>query len=286
MKSDLKTTNCSQEVTENLENFFRCIAICNDCIAVKDPKNDSKIKYNGPSVDEVVLNEMAQEAGIGFFCERESSSVNIQMADKVEKFNMVKAYPFDSVRKCMSVVVEHPTEQNKVICFVKGADTNVLPMIAQDTKEAADCKKLVEDNVEEFACKGLRTLCFAMKIMDWEQGKDPETLNSEDVECGLTLLAATGVEDLLQENVKECISDFRKAGINVWMLTGDKGATAKEIGVSCGLVTPVNSQNHLDGTQQTPNCINTDALVVPEHEGEVKNSNLILEFGAMHLDST
>lgn len=69
----------------------------------------------------------------------------------------------------------------------------------------------------------------------------------EEVEQDLTLLAATGVEDLLQENVKECISDFRKAGINVWMLTGDKGATAKEIGVSCGLVTlstHSHSENH------------------------------------------
>jgi P-type E1-E2 ATPase len=67
----------------------------------------------------------------------------------------------------------------------------------------------------------------------------------------LTLLAATGVEDLLQENVKECISDFRKAGINVWMLTGDKGATAKEIGVSCGLVTLPNN-SHSDHQQINP----------------------------------
>ena len=54
------------------------------------------------------------------------------------------------------------------------------------------------------------------------------------------LLAATGVEDLLQENVKECITDFKAAGINVWMLTGDKGLTAKEIGVSCGLISANN----------------------------------------------
>jgi P-type E1-E2 ATPase len=36
--------------------------------------------------------------------------------------------------------------------------------------------------------------------------------------------------------VKECIEDFRDAGIKVWMLTGDKGATAKEIAYSCGLI--------------------------------------------------
>jgi P-type E1-E2 ATPase len=36
--------------------------------------------------------------------------------------------------------------------------------------------------------------------------------------------------------VSECIADFRDAGIRVWMLTGDKGATAKEIAYSCALL--------------------------------------------------
>jgi len=45
----------------------------------------------------------------------------------------------------------------------------------------------------------------------------------------------TAVEDLLQEDVAACIKDFRLAGIKVWMLTGDKGETALEIGLRCGL---------------------------------------------------
>jgi len=45
----------------------------------------------------------------------------------------------------------------------------------------------------------------------------------------------TAVEDLLQDNVKSCIQDFMEADIKVWMLTGDKGATAKQIGYTCGI---------------------------------------------------
>ncbi len=86
------------------------------------------------------------------------------------------------------------------------------------------------------AKKGLRTLLYGMKEIDWDGSRDPLDLPVEEIECDLTLLAATGVEDLLQENVKECIIDFREAGISVWMLTGDKGLTALEIGVSCGLI--------------------------------------------------
>lgn len=48
----------------------------------------------------------------------------------------------------------------------------------------------------------------------------------EDCESGLTMLGVTGVEDLLQDDVKACIVDFKSAGCKVWILTGDKGATA------------------------------------------------------------
>lgn len=34
------------------------------------------------------------------------------------------------------------------------------------------------------------------------------------------LLGATALEDKLQDLVPECIDDFLKAGVKVWMLTG------------------------------------------------------------------
>lgn len=52
----------------------------------------------------------------------------------------------------------------------------------------------------------------------------------------MTLLGCSGIEDKLQENVKEVIQDILAAGIKVWMLTGDKLETAENIGKSCGLI--------------------------------------------------
>lgn len=52
----------------------------------------------------------------------------------------------------------------------------------------------------------------------------------------MTLLGVTGVEDLLQDNVGKCVSEFREAGCQIWILTGDKDATAKEIGITCGVL--------------------------------------------------
>lgn len=87
------------------------------------------------------------------------------------------------------------------------------------------------------ARQGLRTLCYGSReITNWSDDIDPQDIMPEEIERDLHLLCVTGVEDLLQDDVKSCIEDFRHAGISVWMLTGDKGLTAQEIGVSCGLI--------------------------------------------------
>ncbi len=60
-------------------------------------------------------------------------------------------------------------------------------------------------------------------------------MSSSEVEKDLDLIAATGVEDLLQTDVVECLKSFKTAKIKTWMITGDKGETAKMIATSCGL---------------------------------------------------
>jgi len=72
---------------------------------------------------------MAQEAGIGYFVEKDSSSVKLKLNDAFEEYEVIKSFPFDSVRKCMSVLVKDPKNAGKAIVFVKGADSSVFPMI-------------------------------------------------------------------------------------------------------------------------------------------------------------
>ena len=45
-------------------------------------------------------------------------------------------------------------------------------------------------------------------------------------------------QDMLQEDVADTIDFMKKAGIKVWVLTGDKIETAINIGVSCKLLSP------------------------------------------------
>lgn len=49
-------------------------------------------------------------------------------------------------------------------------------------------------------------------------------------------VGATGIEDRLQESVPDTIVALREAGIQVWVLTGDKPETAVNIGYACRLL--------------------------------------------------
>lgn len=65
----------------------------------------------------------------------------------------------------------------------------------------------------------------------------------------MEFLSVTGVEDKLQEAVLETIEKFRAAGIQVWMLTGDKIETAKCIAIATGMVRKNDEVHEIRGDQ-------------------------------------
>lgn len=44
----------------------------------------------------------------------------------------------------------------------------------------------------------------------------------EEIEKKLILIGATAIEDKLQDGVPQCIERLARAGIKIWVLTGDK----------------------------------------------------------------
>ena len=58
----------------------------------------------------------------------------------------------------------------------------------------------------------------------------------EELETGLILQGATAIEDSLQDGVPEALEELSNAGIHIWMITGDKVGTAKNIAVACNLL--------------------------------------------------
>uniref|UniRef100_A0A6Q2Z969 Phospholipid-transporting ATPase n=1 Tax=Esox lucius TaxID=8010 RepID=A0A6Q2Z969_ESOLU len=177
--------------------------------------------------------------------------------------------PFDSTRKRMSVVVRHPLT-NQVVVYTKGADSVIMDL-AESPKSAersdsmqGHIRKQTQKHLDDYAREGLRTLCIAKKVLEEEEYEvwlkhqvfaETSIENREELlmesalrlETNITLLGATGIVDRLQEEVPETIEALQKAGVKVWVLTGDKQETAINIACACRLL---RSTDHL----LTANC--------------------------------
>ncbi|OXB58579.1 hypothetical protein ASZ78_004402 [Callipepla squamata] len=221
-----------------------------------------KLCYEAESPDEAALVHAAK----AYKCilqSRTPDQVTVDFAGLGSlTFQLLHVLPFDSVRKRMSVVVRHPVS-NQVVVYTKGADSVMMDLLGTtsevDSKnsemEQKNIKERTQKHLDDYARRGLRTLCIAKKVMSDEEYMEwlnhhflAETSidNREELllesavrlETKLTLLGATGIEDRLQDGVPDTIQALRKAGIKIWMLTGDKRETAVNIAYACKLLEP------------------------------------------------
>ena len=84
----------------------------------------------------------------------------------------------------------------------------------------------------------LRTICLAYKKIDGAPEK--QEANPFGVypieESGFTLLAVTGIKDVLRDTVADSVAKCQHAGIKVRMVTGDNQITAEAIAKECGII--------------------------------------------------
>ena len=221
--------------------FFECLVLCHTVIREKDGK------YRAESPDELALVEGADIFGFSIF-ERGTSNIEVNLLNQRKRFSILAVNAFNSDRKRMSVLVHDP-DTNEYKLLLKGADSTVLDLcpMSQDTRRTTDTDLL------HFACLGLRTLCIAGKkvsekdalnwLASWKAAANSLTQRARlleeaaaAIEVGMELLGITAIEDKLQDEVPQVISDLAAAGIVLWMLTGDKEETAINIGHSCNLL--------------------------------------------------
>ncbi|XP_023711362.1 probable phospholipid-transporting ATPase VD isoform X3 [Cryptotermes secundus] len=173
----------------------------------------------------------------------------------VLEFEILQVFPFDSARKCMSVVLSHPITREKIL-YCKGADSTILPQLApSDDFMMQQLIFRTQQHLNSYARQGLRVLVMARRTLsdveynDWLRKHGEATLMIENrerrlresysrLETNLTLLGATGIEDRLQDGVPETINALISAGIVVWVLTGDKPETAINVAYSAKLFSP------------------------------------------------
>ncbi|XP_017278861.1 probable phospholipid-transporting ATPase VA isoform X2 [Kryptolebias marmoratus] len=221
---------------------------------------EGELRYEAESPDEAALVYAAR----AYKCSlvgRLPDQVTVELPHLGKlNFELLHTLGFDSTRKRMSVVVRHPLT-DQITVYTKGADSVIMDLIKPpDTgnSKGKRQKKIVcrtQNYLNLYAADGLRTLCIAKKILSKEeyacwlqrhlqaetaiQGREELLFDSAlRLETNLHLLGATGIEDRLQDGVPETIASLRKAGLQIWVLTGDKQETAVNIAYACKLLDP------------------------------------------------
>lgn len=238
-------------LARSINGFFVVLALCHTVLASIDPQTNA-IEYMAQSPDEAALVQAAADMGF-VFRGREAEVLILQtpFSDEMERYELLNILDFTSARKRMSVVVRKlDDEDRRVFLLTKGADSVIFERLRPG---ADDLKNTTERHLAQFASSGLRTLTLAYKVVSdeeyaaWNDRYHEATVSlderekkteevSDELERDLRILGATAIEDKLQDGVPETIADLRRAGIKVWVATGDKLETAIAIGQSANLI--------------------------------------------------
>ncbi|KAH8918110.1 plasma-membrane proton-e [Atractiella rhizophila] len=183
--------------------------------------------YNGYSADEVILHAA--------YASRTENQDAIDMstisalgengtAKAREGITLLDFKPFNPVDK-RTEITYMINESGKVMRATKGMTGKIIGLCTRNKTE--DVENQLEEDVEEFARRGLRALAVAIEEV---------TSGVKDGEGnGLELIGLLSIFDPPRQDTKQTIDDALALGVKVKMVTGDQLAIAKEIGRRLGL---------------------------------------------------
>ncbi|XP_016901740.1 phospholipid-transporting ATPase 2 isoform X2 [Cucumis melo] len=269
---DKKLVNAIANSSPDVLRFLTIMAICNTVVPTKSKSGN--ILYKAQSQDEDALVNAAAYLHM-VFVNKSANILEIQFNGMLNRYELLDTLEFTSERKRMSVVVKD-CQNGKIVLLSKGADEAILPYAyaGQQTRTFIEA-------VDQYAQLGLRTLCLAWRELEEEEYREwafmfkeaNSTLVDREwrlaevcqrLERNFEVLGVTAIEDRLQDGVPETIETLRRAGINFWMLTGDKQNTAIQIALLCNFISPEPKGQLLliDGKTEDEVCRSLERVVL------------------------
>ncbi|HZG54962.1 calcium-translocating P-type ATPase, SERCA-type [Paenibacillus sp.] len=216
-----------------LRRLLQIGVLCNDAVLteeVPEPQGKKKRSKETPKPVWTIKGDPTEGALAVL-----GAKAGVTRASLEAMYRRAAEFPFDSERKRMSVVVEHPGGR---LVVAKGAPDMLLERcsyILWDGKLVpftGTLRQKVMDANEAFAGDALRVLGLAYR--DLKAGETVET--AEEAERGLVFVGLTGMIDPPRKEVREAIAKCRRAGIKTVMITGDHLTTAEAIAAQLGMI--------------------------------------------------
>jgi len=161
--------------------------------------------------------------------------------DLTEKNPRVKEYPFDSIRKMMSIIRK---EGEIKTSYVKGAPSFILERCTRELIGDKAClinskrRDELRAIAREMENAGLRVLGLAFRQVT--------NISQKDAENNLIFTGFSGMIDPPRKEVAEAIREALVAGIKIKIITGDSALTTKNVAKKIGLDGDVVTGRELD----------------------------------------
>ncbi len=166
--------------------------------------------------------------------------------DMIDKASVIDFEPFDSVKKCSSIVMESEGQKKQ---FIKGAPEALLLRCTSYVDTNGNLKPIDKVAIEAYmlgqAHKAMRMIAVAVKN------------NLSDSDDDLSLICILSIRDNVRTEVKAAIQEVKNAGVQVVMVTGDRKETAVAISKDAGLIT---SDDDVTLTSQELGALSDDEL--------------------------
>ncbi|KAH9273379.1 hypothetical protein BASA83_004381 [Batrachochytrium salamandrivorans] len=153
--------------------------------------------------------------------------------------------PFNSKNKWMLTIVR-PINSDTVLLLIKGAPdimirscTKVIKADGTVVQIDTDTRSVVDSIQEKWSTKGHRVLALCRRELQFSHLPPAEELENfcYGMISDLTLVGMLGICDPPRLDVKPSIETMRRAGVRVFMVTGDFRLTAVAIARQVGIVT-------------------------------------------------
>ncbi|MBE6154249.1 MAG: HAD family hydrolase [Firmicutes bacterium] len=203
-----------KKLRDRLNNLVKQGVINNEGSLIKI---EDEWTHSGDSID------------VAFLSLGEKENINL---NNIKNFDMITQIPYESENKYSAVYYK---ENKDNFLTIKGSVEKVLEfcdkMQCKNGNKKIDKEKIIQQN-DELANKGFRVIALAYG----KKNKIVFNNNAIDNIDDLTFIGLVGFVDPVKKDAIIAINECKKAGIKVYMITGDHPKTAYYIGKELGLV--------------------------------------------------
>ncbi|KAK9358121.1 hypothetical protein V1504DRAFT_306765 [Lipomyces starkeyi] len=155
----------------------------------------------------------------------------------------------------LSAVESKEFTEDELLLTIKGAPDIIIARCNRYIdRHGVSCpldsntRDVIENIKDKWSREGKRVILLARKTLPWTtaevSSKDFGKEVLEHVRSGLTLVGMVGIMDPPREEIPRVISTLRRAGIRVFMVTGDFALTAEAIARECRIISSTPDRIH------------------------------------------